>query len=708
MEERCGWPGLSYGTRVKFRPRVRERRLRATADRERWGVIVLCLVLVVYAVWRLPLGSDNADGAHVVALALRLARGDRPLVEEMNLQAFGALPAVPFVWVWDTLVGSTALVLASRVWFVVLVAVVGVVVYRALRIGFEPLICAASAAAALVGTPYNLWVVSYSSLPVSCLVAATAAGYAACRTGRARWGVATGAFAAASGAAHAVSAAAGMALLVVVGLVLLSLGRRRALVGLIGGVVLVAGPVVLWLLLVPGVEGVRETLAYTIDYQANRASPTERFASFVWLHVSFGSTLAAVPALLLAALAAAPGPPRVRALAAVALPPATLLVMVPALLAREVSQDGAAAGVSLLLFVLAALPAVLVVARKHRDRDLVLLLIPALAVLVVGLPSLVATSSAHSTHAPGMAAWAPLTMVCVLGLGRLANRSPTWGRWGRATVAGLVVGSVLTLHSLTVFRGSLPQETHVLIGSGPAAGLRGTPCEADGGHQRQAAAALLPQDASRLIFGSPGDYLHGSGPMDTNILWLSAFGAANQQTVDWIERSGRRPEVVLVNTYTVVNNHGWAHLVATDPLVAWVDSGYPEPVHAPPFLVFGVSGATPTDPSAMTRDMVAEHAPASCGGPDAHAVPSTRATERRRRRWACSTVRSDSGVSSARHRPEATASSSVAASATSSASIAPSATARPSHSRIISSVWVSARARKRAAPGRASGPTAVV
>ncbi len=83
--------------------------------------------------WRASVGLDLGDGSHVVGLGMRLAQGDLPLADEMNLQALGSLPAVPFVWVWLQVVGNEGVILASRVSFAVVAALAGWVSWRALR-----------------------------------------------------------------------------------------------------------------------------------------------------------------------------------------------------------------------------------------------------------------------------------------------------------------------------------------------------------------------------------------------------------------------------------------------------------------------------------------------------------------------------------------------------------------------------------------------
>jgi len=99
-------------------------------------VLAAFAALVAFAAWRATIGVDFGDGTHVVALAMRMAQGDQPLADELNLQSLGSVAAVPFTWLWLHLVGVDGIVLASRLFYVVLAALAGILAYRALRTGF--------------------------------------------------------------------------------------------------------------------------------------------------------------------------------------------------------------------------------------------------------------------------------------------------------------------------------------------------------------------------------------------------------------------------------------------------------------------------------------------------------------------------------------------------------------------------------------------
>lgn len=89
--------------------------------------------------------------------------------------------------------------------------------------------------------------------------------------------------------------------------------------------------------------------------------------------------------------------------------------------------------------------------------------------------------------------------------------------------------------------------------------------------------------------------------MDTNIIFLGQFGEANQHTLDWITRTGRWPDVVLVGP---VSWKRWDALQDEDPLVARLAADYGEPVEVGRRAVLRRDGAT-TPPRAP-------QAPAGC------------------------------------------------------------------------------------------------
>ncbi len=108
-----------------------------------------------------------------------------------------------------------------------------------------------------------------------------------------------------------------------------------------------------------------------------------------------------------------------------------------------------------------------------------------------------------------------------------------------------------------------------------------------------------------LAHGSPAAYLYADAPMDTNIIWLSHFGQANRQGLQWFDRTGRSPDVVLVATAQVRMAGGWEPLLGQDPLLAHLASTHGPPVASGPYAVLrrdgaGAPGAS-FDPAALER-----------------------------------------------------------------------------------------------------------
>jgi len=78
-----------------------------------------------------------------------------------------------------------------------------------------------------------------------------------------------------------------------------------------------------------------------------------------------------------------------------------------------------------------------------------------------------------------------------------------------------------------------------------------------------------------MLVGFPGGTLVGQHVVDSNILWLVHYGAANAAVLRWMVRRQRVPDVVLVNTSIEAEAGGttaWAS--RRDPLRAWIDAEF--------------------------------------------------------------------------------------------------------------------------------------
>lgn len=578
---------------------------RGATERAR-GILVLTATaaLAALALWRAGVGADVGDGTHVVALAMRMAQGDQVLVDEMNLQALGSLAAVPFAWVWLHLVGVEGIVLASRVFYLALVLAVGTVAYRALRTGLPALAAWPAVVLMLVPTPYNLLVTSYNTMPVLGLGLAVCTGFAALRTGAARWAAVAGVALGLAVLSHPSSLPAAATL----GLTLLLLGRHRPGVvpGLLGGGLTTSALVVLGIALGPGLGALQDTIAYTTDYQADRLSPGARWARAFLRSLDGLLDWRHLPAIALAVLALVPRLGwRWRAVCALGVPVSLAVAAWAVVPASIVSREpfGLLSGAFVLLLVsLLTLP-VGVWAHRQGPPEVRLLLVCTLPLALVGVTSFSLVSSAGVTWGVAAPPAQPLA-------GALTAALVLWARdvGPRALpvlAALLVVASLVAVHPLRTFQNPDPRQLTGRVAAGPLAGLLTDEeyLTADCRLRAVADRWVTPGDGV-FFYARSGGYAYSEARMDTNIVWISAFGEANRWTVDWWEEHDRWPEVAVIYPAAVDRAGGWEELAAQDPLIAALDARSGPPVADQGYLVLRADGTTP--PSGPS--------PAGCGG----------------------------------------------------------------------------------------------
>ncbi|HSP60242.1 MAG TPA: hypothetical protein VLO09_04210 [Ornithinimicrobium sp.] len=556
-------------------------------------VVVLATVgLLVLGLWRVRLGADLGDGTHVVALAVRMAQGDQVLTDEMNLQALGSLLAVPFTVAWLQLVGTEGIVLASRVFYLVLGLGVGVVAYRGLRTRFPVAAAFPAVVLMLVPTPYNLLVTSYNTVPVLSFGLATCAGLAALSTRSARWGVVAGAALALAVLAHPAS----LPTAAVLGGALLVLGRRGpAATGVLLGGGTLSALVLLVILLGPGLGALRDTVTWTAEYQASRPPPAVRLGTAAERYAEGLLSWRHVPALVLAAVATVPVLSwRSRAVAAAAVPVAVVAAAWWTALRGDLDREpvGLLSGAFVLLAVPLLLLPVVRWAAVTGDRDVRLLLVLTLPTAAVGVVSFSLVTSAAVTWGVGAPPAQPL-------LGALAAGTVVWAsRHGTPALgAGVAVALVLCLlviHPLRSFRDPPPWDLGGPVAAGPLAGLRTTEEHREADCQLRATVGAWAREGDGTFFyARPAGYLYGGAGMDTNLLWLSDFGAAGARTVQWWQEEDRWPDLAVVHLGTVRAAGGWEALAARDPVVAALDEEYGEPVELPGLLALRRDGTVP-------------------------------------------------------------------------------------------------------------------
>jgi hypothetical protein len=530
------------------------------------------------ALWRVTVGIDFGDGAHAVAQALRWADGDVPFVDEMNLQMQGSLLAVPFTWAWRHVAGVEGIVLASRVWYVVIASLGGWLSIRALRTAMPAVVAVAAVASALVPTPYNLLNVSYNTVPGLGLLVGATAGFAATKTGQRPWAVASGLALVLAAFSHpAVLPASAVMMLALVALAERQ-GKRLVTRSITSSAVVAAAVALLWLIVVVRLSNVLRTFRYTADYQSLRAPPVTRLK---WFVEAYGDALIDVRYVPLVVLVAAACVRRrhVANTATALIPLAAAAPSVGLLLdgAAAPAAVGATIGTFATILVFAwALPVTLwsMRTRNATVNGLLLITLPA---AIVSLPVMAMTTSAAAAWGATVAPLVPLLCVQVAGVLLM------WSQLGNVVavraVALTVVLVLAGVQSLYSFRNGTPWNASERVGSGPNAGLSATPGYVDLDDQlRRAVATHVGDDDTVLFYVAPAGYITTTARMDTNIVWLGLFREANQATVDWFERSGRHPTVAFVPRFTIEQAGSWDALMAQDPLIAYLRANSAEPI----------------------------------------------------------------------------------------------------------------------------------
>ena len=549
---------------------------RPPAEVSRVALPLATLALLGYAVWRVRLGVDVADGAHVVALAMRLAEGDQVLTDEMNLQALGSLAAVPFTWLWLQVAGVEGVVLASRLFYVALATGVGAVCYRALRTLLPPVAAWTAVVLMLLPTPYNLLVTSYNSMPVLMLGLAVCSAAAALTRGSARWAATSGVALAMAVLAHPSSLPAAATLGVVV--LVLAWRRRAVLTGLLLGGALASALVLAVIAAGPGLDALARTVTYTADYQASRPAPQVRLGRAAWSAWHGLVVWRHLPVAALALLATAPLLRRRGQVAAAAAIPAVLAALLWAVAPTEPTRDpfGVLSGAYAVLLTCFLLLPVGAWTLRERVRPLRLLLLLTLPVAVLGAASFSLVTSASASWGVAAPPVQPLfgalgggLVLWAGGAGRADSPRSVRDRLSTGVVALVVVASLLAVHPLRSFRNADPARLTATVASGPMAGLRASPAmwQADCALQEVVTGWVRPGEGV-FFYAEPGGYAYSRSPMATNLLWLADFGAANAETVRWWERTGRWPQVAVLRAALVEEAGGPEALAADDPVVA--------------------------------------------------------------------------------------------------------------------------------------------
>ena len=520
----------------------------AVTRQERLGVAVAAALLLVWACWRTQFGADTGDGAHSVALAVRLADGAMPFVDETNTQATGSLLAVPFTWLWVAAFGTEGVVLASRLYFVALSALIGYLSFRVLRPSFRPAIAFVVPAVGLVPTTYNLMLVNYTTAPGLALVLATAAGHAAAVRHSRPWAATAGIAAVLAGFSDPATVPSAALLLLVITVLCRA---DRCWRWVVGGVVSAGVVAAVWLLAVVGAPHIVETVAYTVDYQSTRLTHGQRLDA-LWRIYGVGlASMTYLPMWGFALLACLrPIGHRVRAglllgVVVAAAVPSILLVTttdtVPLPFGRFSGVFAAVASCGLLV------PAVLAVARE-RDRRMSGLMMLAIPPALLSVPVVAALSSAGPYWGAAATGLAPAFGVLSAIPVWLVTKGSSAASPGIVLAAAVVpVLAVALVHTTVSFRDPAPWLQTAVVRHGAYSGVRGLPGRVHVVERvrLEVQRSTTPED-SVFVFGSPAAYLFVPGRINTNIVWTPLSGPANQFTIDFFARRDDFPDVVFL------------------------------------------------------------------------------------------------------------------------------------------------------------------
>lgn len=560
-------------------------------------VPVLMLLVAVTLAVRARFGLDLGDGTHAVELAMRLARGDLPFRDEMNLQVLGAWPAVPFVWVWLHAVGLEGIVLASRVYFVVLAVAVAGLAWVAVRGFLGRWVAGLAALTAVVPMAYNLQLVGYNTTPALLFLVGASSAAGAIARGSLGWGVLGGAAAVLGAVSHPVTTPAAVALLVVS----LVLARRRVRAGLLAAAAAATSVVVGLAVLVWGIDHVRETLAFTTGYQRDGVDRLGRLDT--WLSY-LGGELGRPAVLVALALGVAAAGALWRGSR---LGGPVLLAAVAITTAHGLTRGASTATYTIgswlspvmaLVLSLVLLPSALVAAACLRGMPARLLVIgvtpglvgaPVVAAFTASSPRWGAVGACLAPAVLAVSACALTGLVRLGGPGGAQQRGEPAGTARTLVAAGvglLVLGSLVAAHTATSFRDAPLGRLDAAAPSGAYAGLLTSQRRADEVAGAQAALRSCARPGSTVLaIGYPAAYLMGDVEFASPVTWLGDFGASTSHIVRWLDARDVVPDCVVHPSRWWAPERPGGSVV--DPLRDWVGDRYHETTSTSQLVVLG-------------------------------------------------------------------------------------------------------------------------
>jgi zinc/manganese transport system permease protein len=538
-------------------------------------VLGVAIAIALVAAYRARLGVSFYDDSHYVAVSLRLARGARPLADEMSLQSLGFLVPAAFVWVWTHFAGMNGLVLAFRLFYIALAAVAGAIVYRSLRRSFRPGVAGLAALIPLVCTPFNLLAPSYDTLAMLGLLVAFALSYSAWRTGARTHALFAGAAMAFATISYPPMLFASLALF---GSLAWASRDRRLLAltafGALAAAVLMLVPLAL---LVTPAEAHR-AFAYASANVKGFTSPIAKLAFAAEALFLAMVVPGLIPFWLLVVGACAPRLPRwARGAILFALPvAATVPGVIWTVTQNRRSVFGNTAASWLITFAIGMAVPLALWFRRGNGAEIRRLLRLATPVGVVGYVVVAYSTDASLVRAVPIVGFAPLGLAVIAAWATMAEEFA--GELGIAAASVLALGAVvMLLYTTTVDdRRPLTLTSGLGSGSGPFSHMLMAATRRDELRGVQDAGRRYVKPGDRVTFvGERNGYLLTGGVPYTNAVWLYV-GPSDIAALQYFSAHGGLPDVVFIDHMSLekLSIPSYEAAAPHDPLIRTVLAKY--------------------------------------------------------------------------------------------------------------------------------------
>lgn len=549
---------------------------RSSPGRETVTAVVIAILVVSVAALRATFGVSFTDDGYYVTVPLRIAQGARLFADDAAMQPPGSLLAVPFVAFWRSAFGLSGIVLAARLYYVGLAAIVGLFTVRAIRPSFGPVVSVVAVSAVLLAPAYNIFAVSYNTAAQLALMLGFALAFAAWRDG----GRFTAAFAGVSAVVACISyPPLVIALLPAAVVAAVALRKRRLWVWLLGGAAVAAGIMAAWLMATVPFADFGRALRYSLGaaYSGAGSSVTvwERATTIgfqlellarqhVWWPAAALSIAVAVPIV----------PSRLRAWLAMALPVAVALPGALALFRGAEWTFGVPVMSFMLALTLALVPlaCVSVGSKRQGTRDLRRLLLLSGSFSAVAIPLVfLTTNSGFVSGVPAVGATPLMLAVVAVWLWFIGKGA------GNRTVLRAGVG-LLIIESLLLFglayRDGSPLTLTSRVSSGAVAGIRTTPRQAQSiADIERAMSKVAGSTSTVLVVNAPLVYVLTDATPLTYATWVVP-GPADGAIVEYFDREGATPDVVVVSRSLLSEEDDSVPADKNDPLLSWITRHY--------------------------------------------------------------------------------------------------------------------------------------